>query len=66
MPAYLIRHKGGPSGDALIEDPHLALACTGEWAVFTDDKGASFAIPAHQVASIERIDPDSEGPALEG
>ena len=72
MPAYLIRHKGGQRGDALIEDPDLSLSFSGDWAVFSDGDGPSFAIPAEQAASIQRIDPDdtgqetTDGPAPEG
>ena len=61
MPGYLIRHTKGQHGDVLIEDDGLAVSFTEGWACFTDQAGAlAFAIPAAQVASIQRVDDDQE------
>lgn len=61
MPAYLIKHKRGPSGDAIIEDPDLTLAFSGDWAIFSDADGPTLALTTDQAASIQRIDPDDTG-----
>ncbi|MGW7597217.1 hypothetical protein [Streptomyces antimycoticus] len=64
MPAYLIQHRGGQRGDMLISDDNLAVHITNGWIVFTDDDGPEavvLALPAGQVASIQRIDPDTDG-----
>lgn len=69
MPAYLIRHKGGQRDDALIEDPHLSLSFSGDWAIFSDADGPCLALTTDQATSIQRIDPDDETndrPAPEG
>lgn len=69
MPAYLIKHKRGPSGDAIIEDPHLTLTFSGDWAIFSDTDGPTLALTTDQAASIQRLDPDDESndePAPEG
>ena len=64
MPAYLVQHRGGQRGDMLVEDDKLAVHLTNGWIVFTDDDGPEavvLALPADQVASIQRIDPDDAG-----
>ena len=64
MPAYLIQHRGGQRGDMLISDANLAVHFTNDWIVFTDDDGPEaivLALPADQVAAIQRIDPDEIG-----
>lgn len=60
MPAYLVQHRSGQRGDMLIEDPDLTVEYANGWAVFSDAAGPSLAIPADQVASVQRIDPDSD------
>lgn len=61
MPAYLIRHRGGQRGDILINEDDLALDLTNGWATFTSAGTPALAIPADQVAYIQRIDPDDAG-----
>jgi hypothetical protein len=56
MPAYLVTHAENRRGDMLIEDPELTLTFSGNWAIFSDGHGPSFAIPAEQATSIERVD----------
>jgi hypothetical protein len=64
MPAYLIHHPGGQHGDILVEDDHLTLTFSGNWAIFSDIGGPTLAIPAEQSASIQRVDePQDHGPA---
>ncbi|MDX2852410.1 hypothetical protein [Actinacidiphila glaucinigra] len=58
MPAYLVRHRGGQSGDIRITDPALTLTLEGDWAVSADNSGPVMVIPAELTASIERLDPD--------
>lgn len=66
MTAYLIRHKGGQRGDMLIEDDALTLAFSGNWAIFSDAAGPTFAVSTEQAASIERVEPEDHQPEPEG
>lgn len=66
MTAYLIRHKGAQRGDMLIEDGALTLTFSGNWAIFNDADGPTFAVSTEQAASIERVDPEDQEPAPEG
>lgn len=61
MPAYLVEHPKGQRADILIEDPELTLTFEGDWAIFSDTHGPSFAIPAERGATIRRIDPHDLG-----
>lgn len=57
MPAYLIVHpREQRKDDVLVEDPHLTLAVTDGWAVFTDQDGICLAVPAGLGAQIQRVD----------
>jgi hypothetical protein len=56
VPAYLITHAENRRGDMLVEDAELTLTFSGNWAIFSDSHGPSFAIPAEQAASIQRVD----------
>jgi hypothetical protein len=61
VPAYLIRHRGGQRGDILINEDDLTLDLADGWAVFTSAGIPALAIPADQVAYIERIDHEDMG-----
>ncbi|MFF3324957.1 hypothetical protein [Streptomyces sp. NPDC002889] len=60
MPAYLVTHTKAQRGDILIEDDTLTLEVTSQWAIFTDHQGVALALPAEQVASIQRVDEPQE------
>lgn len=55
-PAYLITHAKSQRGDILVEDPTLTLDIRDGWAIFTDHQGVALALPAEQVACIQRVD----------
>jgi hypothetical protein len=56
MPRYLIVHAERRGDDTVIEDPHLTVELTEDWAVFTDTAGPCYAVPREQVRSIMRVD----------
>lgn len=57
MPAYLIIHPAGQRRDDIhLEDDHLTLTFTGDWAIFTDANGICLALPAALEAHIQRVD----------
>ncbi|MFF8589950.1 hypothetical protein ACF061_00680 [Streptomyces sp. NPDC015220] len=67
MPAYLVIHPERHGDDQLIEDPDLAVEFVDGWVLFTDrgpdqPNRVAIAIPAAQVARIERVD-DQQKPA---
>lgn len=67
MPAYLIVHTERRGDDTLIEDDNLTVEFTNGWALFKDRDPTQpnrvvLAIPATQVARIERVD-DQQDPA---
>ncbi|MFF9309902.1 hypothetical protein ACF1BS_03235 [Streptomyces sp. NPDC014748] len=67
MPAYLVIHPERHGDDQLIEDPYLTVEFVDGWVLFkdrnaTDKNRVAIAIPAGQVARIERVD-DPEEPA---
>lgn len=69
MPAYLIVHNERRGDDTVIEDPNLTVEFTDGWALFKDrdliePNRVVLAIPAAQVARIERVDEDRD-PAQE-
>lgn len=66
MPAYLVAHAKSHRGDMLIEDQHLTLNLAPGWVAFSDQTGIVLALPAEQVASIQRVDgPQDQEPAPE-
>ncbi|MFE2047997.1 hypothetical protein ACFXAS_05780 [Streptomyces sp. NPDC059459] len=64
MPRWLIQFPGGQGRDDFRIDDDLDLTFSGDWAVFTDRHGPSFAVPAGLGVIIERVDapqdPDPE------
>lgn len=64
MPRYLISFSGGQGRDDFRIDDNLTLSFSGDWAVFSDEHGPSYAIPAGLGVTIERVDepqnPDQE------
>ncbi|MFF7329655.1 hypothetical protein [Streptomyces sp. NPDC008150] len=65
MPAYLIVHAERRGDDTVIEDPDLTVEFVDGWALFKDrdphgDMNIALAIPATQVARIERVDDHQE------
>lgn len=73
MPRYLIIHAERRREDALIEDPELTVEFADGWVLFRDrdlirPNRVVLAIPAAQVARVERVDedpdPEDQKPAL--
>ena len=65
MPAYLVIHAESRRDDTLIEDDNLTVEFTDGWVLFKDrdlikDNRVAVAIPAMQVARIQRIDQPPE------
>ena len=65
MPAYLVVHTERRGDDQLIEDPNLTVEFTSGWVLFKDrdlmkDNRVAIAIPATQVARVERVDQPQE------
>lgn len=60
MPRYLIAHAKNQRGDMLVEDPDLTLEIRDGWAILTDGQGIALALPTEQVASIQRVDEETE------
>lgn len=61
MPAYLVVHTERRGDDTLIEDPNLTVEFVDGWVLFKDrdlihPNRVAIAIPAAQVARIERVD----------
>ncbi|HUP99274.1 MAG TPA: hypothetical protein VM093_02325 [Aeromicrobium sp.] len=69
MPRYLIVHAERRGDDTVIEDPDLTVDFTDGWVLFTDQTPTEpgdrvlfgeprvvLAIPAAQVARVERVD----------
>jgi hypothetical protein len=68
MPAYLVIHAESRREDTLIEDENLTVEFIDGWVLFKDrdlikDNRVAVAIPATQVARIQRIDqrPEDQG-----
>jgi hypothetical protein len=68
MPAYLVIHAESRREDTLIEDENLTVEFIDGWVLFKDrdlikDNRVAVAIPATQVARIQRIDqrPEDHG-----
>lgn len=68
MPSFLISHAKGQQGDLLIEDDGLSVTFPNGWVAFTEATGTlALALPAEQVASIQRIDDQGDAQAtIEG
>jgi hypothetical protein len=65
MPAYLVVHTERRGDDQLIEDPNLTVEFVDGWVLFKDrdlmkDNRVAIAIPAAQVARVERVDEQPE------
>lgn len=60
MPRYLIQYPGNQGRDDFRIDDDLTLTFSGDWAVFNDDQGASYAVPAGLGVVIERVDDDQD------
>lgn len=65
MPAYLIVHNERRGDDQVIEDPNLTVEFTDGWVLFKDrdliaSNRVALAIPAAQVARVERVDGEQE------
>ncbi|MDX2757900.1 hypothetical protein [Streptomyces europaeiscabiei] len=61
MPAYLIVHAERRGDDTVIEDPDLTVEFADGWVLFKDrdlikPNRVVLAIPAVQVARVERVD----------
>lgn len=61
MPRYLIVHAERRGDDTVIEDPDLTVDFTDGWVLFKDrdliqPNRVVLAIPAVQVARVERVD----------
>lgn len=66
MPGYLIRHAKGPHGDIHIEDPGLTVKLRAGWLYIHDTHDQLvLAVPAEQIASVQRVDEDQEQRAEE-
>lgn len=71
MPAYLVVHAERRGDDTVIEDPDLTVEFTDGWVLFKDrdlvqPDRVVLAIPAVQVARVERVDDEqnTEGTEL--
>ncbi|WP_280912295.1 hypothetical protein [Streptomyces sp. SAI-208] len=65
MPAYLVVHAERRGDDTVIEDPNLTVEFVDGWVLFKDrdlikPNRVALAIPATQVARVERVDEDQE------
>lgn len=60
MPRYLVQFPGGQGRDDYRIDDDLTLTFNGDWAVFSDAHGPSYAIPAGLGVIIERVDEPRE------
>lgn len=65
MPRYLIVHAERRGDDTVIEDDRLEVEFVNGWVLFKDrriseDNRVALAIPAVQVARIERVDEPQE------
>lgn len=56
MPRWLIQYPGSQGRDDFSIDDDLTLTFSGDWAIFSDHRGASYAIPAGLGIVIERVD----------
>jgi hypothetical protein len=56
MPRWLIQYPAGQGRDDYRIDDDLALTFHGDWAIFTDAHGPTYAIPAGLGLTIERVD----------
>lgn len=68
MPAYMVIHPERRGDDQVIEDPNLVVEFTDGWVLFvdrdaTEKNRVAIAIPAGQVARIERVDEQQDPPA---
>ena len=64
MPRWLIQYPGTQGRDDFSIDDDLALNFSGDWAVFSDQHGPSYAVPAGLGVIIERVDePQDQEPA---
>jgi hypothetical protein len=71
MPAYLVVHAERRGDDTVIEDPDLTVEFVDGWVLFKDrdlvqPNRVVLAIPAAQVARVERVDDEqnTEGTEL--
>ncbi|MFJ4925282.1 hypothetical protein [Streptomyces sp. NPDC088736] len=67
MPAYLVVHAERRGDDQVIEDPNLTVEFVDGWVLFKDrdliaTNRVAIAIPAAQVARVERVD-EEQAPA---
>jgi len=56
MPRWLIQYPGGQGRDDYRIDDDLTLAFSGDWAIFNDQHGPSYVVPAGLGITIERVD----------
>ncbi|MFE0470484.1 hypothetical protein ACFW2V_02560 [Streptomyces sp. NPDC058947] len=56
MPRWLIQFPGGQGSDDYRIDDDLTLNFSGDWAIFSDQHGPSYAVPAGLGVTIERVD----------
>ncbi|MER7053477.1 hypothetical protein ACH4MG_27100 [Streptomyces sp. NPDC017454] len=67
MPRWLIQFPGSQGRDDFRIDDDLSLNFSGDWAIFTDQHGPSYALPAGLGVIIERVDepqdPEHQEPA---
>lgn len=61
MPAYLVHHRQGQRGDILISEDDLTVQLRNGWVAFRSGGTIALAIPADQIATIERVDPEDTG-----
>ncbi|MEF9521270.1 MULTISPECIES: hypothetical protein [unclassified Streptomyces] len=62
MPRWLVQFPGAQGRDDFRIDDDLDLTFSGDWAIFTDNHGPSYALPAGLGVIIERVD-DQQEPA---
>lgn len=60
MPRWLIQYPGSQGRDDFRIDDDLTLTFSGDWAIFNDDRGASYAVPAGLGIVIERVDEEQD------
>ncbi|MEV0556223.1 hypothetical protein AB0I27_22575 [Streptomyces sp. NPDC050597] len=56
MPLWLIQYPAGQGRDDYRIDDDLTLTFSGDWAIFNDHHGPTYAVPAGLGIVIERID----------
>ena len=63
VPRYLVQFPGSQGRDDFRIDDDLALTFSGDWAIFSDEHGPAYALPATLGAVVERVDEPQDGPA---